>query len=324
MMLFVGVDGGGTKTETLICNENGVILGRGTGGPSNPLFVDKSVAMEAIRQSIREAAYSGQIEGTFDYAAICVPGMRKYGNELKEDYASEIRNICVTGDELSAFYSALAKPFGIVVLSGTGSFAMGVNRKGESAEMGGWGPVLGDEGSGYYMGLSALKAVIREYEDRSLKTSLTEKLKEYFGISEIPEIRHLVYNSEFDRLKISQISKIVYSEAAEGDAVSVGIIKDAAKHLASLVKRMAKRLNMYDGEYDAVLTGGVTKFGDFLIKPFIEYVKKGNNNINVRNPKFKPSVGSLMIAMKEAGIDIYNDLIINNLEVSYNDIILLK
>lgn len=321
MKLFVGVDGGGTKTETLICDEKGVILGRGTGGPSNPLFVDKSQAKKSIRESLREAACSLQNDRLFDYAAFCIPGMRKYKNELKADYAGEICNIQVSGDELSTFYSAVAKPFGIVVLSGTGSFAMGVNRKGESAEMGGWGPVLGDEGSGYYIGLSALKTVIREYEDRKFKTSLTEKIKEYLGISEIPEMRHVVYSSEFDRFKMSQISKIVYRTAVDGDAASIEIIADAAKHLADLASRMAARLNMYDGEYDVVLTGGISNMGNFLSKPFIENVKRENININFREAKFKPSVGSLLISMKESGIDIYNDMIINNLETSYNNII---
>jgi len=324
MKLFVGVDGGGTKTEALICDENGVILGRGTAESSNPLFVDKSVAMESIRQSINSAARSGKICRPFDCVAICVPGMRVYKNEVKEEYANEANNIVVSGDELSSFYGALAKPFGIVVSSGTGSFAMGVNRKGESAILGGWGPILGDEGSGYYIGVSALKAVITEYEDGSPKTLLTEKLKKYFSVSEISDIRRAIYKNGFDRFKISQISTIVYEAAVEGDDVSVNIIVDASKQLACLVNRIAKKLNMYEDGYDAVLTGGVSNFGDFLTKPFIEYVKKHNININVQKPKFVPAVGSLLISMKEYGIDAYNDLIINNLEVSYKNVISLK
>lgn len=320
MRLFLGIDGGGTKTEALVCNEDGIILGRGIAGPSNPLFIGKLEAFKTINEIINVAVANFDRKVLFDSAAVCIPGIKKYRDEIEIPFLLERKNAYIDADELNAFYGAVAKPYGIVVVSGTGSFAMGINRKGESIELGGWGPLLGDEGSGYYIGILCLKAVINEYERAGPKTALTPKVKEFLGINDVSEMRRAVYSKEFDRSSIAKLSKIVRDSADLGDTVSIEIVNNTAEQLADLVKRVVCRLNMSDGEYDAVLTGGVSNFGELLIKPFTAIIKEKYANIRVRKPEFRPSVGSLLIAMKNTGIDINNREIMENLRDSYKNI----
>lgn len=316
-MYFLGIDGGGTKTEALICNESGCIVGRGISGPSNPLFISKQAAFDNIRKAIESAVkcYDGDMR--LDSAAVCIPGIKRYRDEVQSQLISDCRKVYIDADELNAFYGALAKPYGIVVVAGTGSFAMGINKKGEKANLGGWGPLIGDEGSGYHIGISCLQSVVREYEGAGMKTSLTPKIKKHLCLKDIPELRKVIYTSEFDRKTIGDLSRIVHESALEGDTAAIEIITEAAGHLAELVNRTVKRLGMHDSEYDVVLTGGVRKFGDLILKPFSELISKSNANLNVAAPKLVPAAGALMIAMKETGIDLFSREVLNNLGTAY-------
>ena len=315
MKIFVGVDGGGTKTETLACDENGAVLGYGIRDASNPLFVGKDKAIRAILDSIREAA--GNIEGNGGfYAAVCVPGIQVCKDELDQKLLSFCDRTTLDADELNAFLGALAKPYGVVVVSGTGSFAMGIDRKGNRKELGGWGPVLGDEGSGYFIGLSALRAVIREYEGDGPQTALTPKVKEYMGIGDIGQLRQKVYSDGFGRAGIGSLSRIVRTAAGEGDAVSLEIAGRAARELADLAERTIRKMKMCGEPYDLALTGGVRNFGPLITEPFANQIEKEFPNIRVKDPEAEPVVGSLLIALKDSGIDIMDGSIMANLKAS--------
>ncbi|NSW89192.1 MAG: hypothetical protein HPY74_00680 [Firmicutes bacterium] len=317
MRLFLGIDGGGTKTETLICDEEGNIIGRYVGAPSNPLFTEKSKLMETIRESAGSAFQDIGGDKKIEYAAVCIPGIKLYKSEVESEYLKYCKKVGIFGDDLNAFYSALLKPYGIIVLSGTGSFALGINREGKKHKLGGWGPILGDEGSGYFIGILCLKSVIKEYEETGLKTTLTPKVLDFFGIKEVTELRKKVYSEECNRSIISSLSKIVHESARDGDVVAIEIINNAAKHLAEYVRVIVEKLNMYDKEYDVVLTGGISNFGELILKPFTEEVKKISDCLNVGTPKLRPAVGSLLVAMIESGINIESESILKNLHDSY-------
>lgn len=317
MRYFLGIDGGGTKTEALLCTECGLITGRGKTDSSNPLFIEKSAAFENIRKSIDLALKEYNSEMSLISAAVCIPGIKRYKEELKAQLLNKFSNAYIDADEMNAFLGAVAKPYGVVIVSGTGSFAMGVNRKGESNELGGWGPILGDEGSGYHIGLLCLKSIIREYEGAGPETVLTPKVMEFLQINNINELKRKVYSKEFDRSCMGSLGKIVKKAADESDAVSLEIIDSAAGELANLANRVIANLTMDDGTYDVVLTGGVRNFGKLIMKPFTEHIKRKNKNIIVKEPEFEPVIGSILIAMKDSGIDIMNEEILRNLHDSY-------
>lgn len=317
MDIFLGVDGGGTKTEALACDRDGMILGRGAAGPSNPIFTKKDRAFANIFKAAGLALRDIEKSGSFTCrAAICVPGAKKFKGELEMRSKSFCEQAHIDSDERSSFLGALAEPYGIVVSSGTGSFAMGVNRAGDSCELGGWGPVLGDEGSGYHIGVLCLRAVIGEYEGFGPGTLLTPKIKEFLMLDDINELKRTAYSKDFDRSRMGSLSRLVHACALEGDAVSLAIIARAAHALADLALRTASRLKMDDGVYNAVLTGGVSRCGELMEKPFSEAVSEKNPRIRVKRPEFTPAVGSLLAAMLESGLDAFDCGILSNLRAS--------
>ncbi|MFH1926584.1 MAG: BadF/BadG/BcrA/BcrD ATPase family protein [Chloroflexota bacterium] len=317
---YLGVDGGGTKTEALISDAQGRILGRGGGGPSNPYFVSKRAALRVIVHAVNIAQLEAGGRG-LSCAVVCVPGLRRHfdpASVAREMGVSEDR-LNIAGDDLSTFYGALGGEHGVVVSAGTGSFAMGINREGERLSIGGWGPLLGDEGSGYSIGLDALKAVIRQYEGRGRKTALTPLIQEYYSITDINELKTCIYRRHINQKGISALTPLVLQGARAGDVVAIKIIESAGAALAEMAKIIIRRLKMDTREYDLVLTGGIGKLGDFIWVPFSNQVKKEFKEINIRKPRFVPAVGAVIIALEAGGLAL-SDKVLANLDQSYSRI----
>jgi len=316
---YLGVDGGGTKTEALLADSEGRVVGRGLGGPSNPLFVSRDSALGSIARAVAEARSgaaglmvprkavicSGNLKREFDVATLAAK------LEIPED------RLLITQDQMSAFCGATGGKPGVVVLAGTGSFGMGITETGAQLVVGGWGPLLGDEGSGYYIGLSALKAVTRAYDGRGNKTLLTQLVKDHYCIEAVPDLIAAVYGKRDDRRNISAISPLVLEAARAGDEVALGIVDDAGRCLAELAKTIIRRLGMDSNEYSLVLTGGISNYGDLIRSPLRDEVRTEFKSIVMKEARFAPVIGAVIMAMKEDGLSMTEDML-NNLGRTYD------
>ncbi|MDK2991994.1 MAG: hypothetical protein PWP48_1227 [Clostridiales bacterium] len=313
MRYYLGVDGGGTKTEALVADQNGVIIGVGKSGSSNPHFIDKNMALSALLDAISAAL--GDIN-MIDVAkaVICIPGMKKYKSELAERIGIDESKLFTYADEQNTFVGALGKGYGVVVLAGTGSFAIGVNKNGSSDIVGGWGPVIGDPGSGYWMAVRALQAVAREYDGLAEHTVLTDKIKNHYSIGNINALKGIV---SIDN--ISPIAVLVKEAALEGDEAAKDIVWEAGVELAKMASAVITRLELDHKDYSLALTGGISNFGELIMRPFINALRRNHRNIDIVEPLFAPAVGAVMLAMKEDGIS-WNEDILNNLKVSYGKV----
>lgn len=172
--------------------------------------------------------------------------------------------------------------------------------------------MLGDEGSGYYVGIRALKAVVDYYEGRGPYTSLVEKVKEKFEINSISGLRRSLYiNSNGDEgltkvHEIASLSKEVLNCVLEGDMMSSLIIREASKELFVLAETVIRKLNMYDSGYPVAIAGGLTGFGEYIYEPFRHEIEYKYPNFCFREAIFPPIVGSLLIAYKCS--EIFNDM----------------
>ncbi len=255
-----------------------------------------------------------------EFVAVCIPGIRHYAGEIK--IVSELLKSGkaeVSGDEVSAFYGSLALDYGIVILSGTGSFAMGVNRQGEELSVGGWGPLVGDEGSGYQMGIMAIKAAIAEYEHRGPETLLMPMVLEHFGIDHINMLKKELYKEGLNTKRIASLSKSVLRGAELKDNVALAIINESSVHLYKLAELIIKKLEMTDDHYKLCLTGGISNFGKYILNPLTAMLHENYDNITVSEPIFTPGVGSLLSAFKKGGLKI-DTILINNLKASYKGV----
>lgn len=179
------------------------------------------------------------------------------------------------------FSHCLDKDSGILLVSDRCSYAVGINSLGHKLTVGGWDSRLVDDGSEYYIGLSAIKAAIAEYEMLGGKTILTEQVKNQLKIDTLQELKYILYYKKLTDKRILSLSKEVLSCAQKGDRISLSILNSAAEKLFNMVDIIIRRLSMYDRKYDLCLTGSVINFGENLMQPLCDKIINRYDNIEI-------------------------------------------
>lgn len=315
--LYLGIDGGGTKTEALVADAAGRILGRAVGGPANPLFSPQAVQNLA---DVLRTALLGLERQRLTLAAICVPGLaaRFPRVALAEQLELPAEILEVAGDDFSTFYGALAKTTGIVVAAGTGSFVTGIDSSGKIVSLGGWGPLLGDEGSGYAIGREALRAVIAAEESNGAATLLKELIFDHYQIQQYLELRNLIYQKASYQQELSGLVPLVLQAAQKSDPVAQSILEKAGSDLAELAIHAARRLQLGEAEKEIAITGGLVHLGNSLWAPFGQKVTAElGNAYRVRPAVFNPAVGALLVAYRARQI-AFSEPVLNHLKSSYS------
>src|SRR5256886_10788952 len=211
--LVGGVRGGGTRTRAVVLNGRR-IMGEGVAGPSDPLRVGIANGATAIREAIDKACAAALIHRDDLVAAgVGLAGVRRKDirTRMREVLIETlgIKNIELVSDGDIALYGATDGAPGIVVISGTGSICVGVNRQGKRGLAGGWGPVAGDEGSGSWIARRALQAVAHATDERGPKTALTRAACEYFQVAAPDDLATAIYAPTITNDRIAGFSKHV-------------------------------------------------------------------------------------------------------------------
>jgi N-acetylglucosamine kinase-like BadF-type ATPase len=165
--------------------------------------------------------------------------------------------ILVVNDALIALQAGVGASPGIVIVSGTGSIAYGRNNRGEAARAGGWGHVLGDEGSGYWIGRLALGAVVRHADGRGRPTSLTPLVLRHFGVQDAAGLINQIYHEELSPQLIAAVATHVQRAHEQGDIVAASILEWAARELTEAASAVMARLGLAGSEFTFVLAGGM-------------------------------------------------------------------
>jgi len=321
----VGVDGGGTKTLALISDLEGRILGAGTAGPSNYHIVGIDNAKSAIRKAVSQALSRAGVKGE-KISAVCY-GLA--GLDSPKDIAimkphleglGFAEKTLVVHDSHIALMGATAGEPGVIVIAGTGSVAAGVNESGQYVRSGGWGPVIGDEGSAYYIAREGIVAALKYYDGRGPKTLLLEGIMRELQLETPEDIIGFVYTCVIDFSRIASIAPIVSRLASEGDLVAQDILRNAGKELADLAIAVIKRLGLKDRSFPLALVGGAFKAGHYLLDEFKSRVLSFAPRAKLSKPRFPPAIGALLLALKELKVEL-TDTLIGNLERTYAEIL---
>ena len=258
-MHVLGIDAGGTKTVCQLADDNGEVLAEARRGGANlqasgELEVEKvlhDVMEEAIGDSdVRPAAICLGVAGVDrpDDAHVMRGIMRRIGYKAR---------VLVVNDALVALEAGAPDQPGVVVIAGTGSIAYGRNEHNQAARAGGWGYVLGDEGSGYWIGRAALRAVLREADRRGPATQLTGLLLHYYGVARAQDLIAQVYHGSLRPAAIASLAQCVQGAFNNGDEVAISILRNAADQLESSAVSVARRLELIGSEFPIVLAGGI-------------------------------------------------------------------
>jgi N-acetylglucosamine kinase len=255
----VGIDAGGTKTVGLLADETGQVLAEARGGGAN-LQTHGELEVEKVFDTIMDT-----LAGDRRIAAV---GLGIAGVDRPHD-ETVIRNILrrlghretarVVNDAAIALIAGAPERYGIVILAGTGSIAYGVDPAGKAVRSGGYGFLLADEGSGYWLGHQALRAVVRAADGRGPETRLSGVIFEALGVGSVPELVPRVYERGLPKHKIAALAPLVQKAHDSGDMVAGKLIEAAARELAMAARAVAERLSFGDREFKVVLAGGVFK-----------------------------------------------------------------
>jgi N-acetylglucosamine kinase-like BadF-type ATPase len=301
-MYVLGIDAGGTKTVAYLADADGRIVGEGRAGGANLQAHGELEVEKAVHHVIEEALGDRDVAA----AAICL-GMA--GVDRPDD-ASTVRSILrrlgfksrtlVVNDALVALVAGVDTQPGIVVISGTGSIAYGVSGRKVAARAGGWGSVLGDEGSGYWIGRRALVAVMRAFDGRGPSTRLTPLMLEHFRVARPDGLVHQIYDRGIGRHAVAAAGAIVERARAEGDLVASEILQDASIEIADAVQSVASRLGMRGEAFPTVLSGGIFKSIPWLVADLARRLEDVVPRSAVSLLEVEPALGAVRLALREA------------------------
>ncbi len=308
----LGIDGGGTRTRAAIMDDRGDILGICVGNTSNYDDIGIDAARENIRQVVDCARGKAGINTDhFDAVFLGIGGVssaadraivRKMASDLQlapEKYIEADHDIRI------ALAGGLSGRPGIVQIAGTGSSCYGRNAAGQSWRSGGWGPLLADEGSGYWFGIEAMKAATRASDGHLSSTTLLPIVLDYLNLKDIDAIMHRVYAENMSRSEIASLSPLLINAAKDGDAVSLEIVETGIQNMAQCVSIVAQKLNLQD-QCELSLTGGVFQAGDFIIERMRSAVQERIPRCTVEMAELPPVVGSCLLALDL--LDVHLDL----------------
>jgi len=299
---WLGVDGGGTNCRAAIVDDDGKVIGSGRAEAANFIRVGRRSAINHVRQAVDQACRQAGIKPTqLTAACIGLAGTshpdhhRQMLAALKE--ALPIPDITLETDARVALAGATDNRAGVVIIAGTGSIACGIDPRGRFARAGGWGPTMGDEGSGSYIGRRALEAIVMAYDYRGEPTAMMEPILRHFGVSSPPELPPVIYDEPDKALReIAQLSKIVVKAAQEGDQIAQEILKDAATELAKAAIAVIEQLRMERDEFQVAYVGGVFEAGDLILAPLREEIQRFAPNAEIAPPIDPPVIGAAKMA----------------------------
>jgi glucosamine kinase len=301
--ILIGVDGGGSKTRVLVgddeCNE----LGRAEGGRSAVRPGEAAQSASVIAQVVREALAASVMPGAAEprvlYCGVAGVGreveQRSLQSSLEEYELAE--TVIVEGDGSIALFDAFADGPGILIVAGTGSSAFGRSPSGQTARCGGWGPNIGDEGSGAWIGRRALGIVSAAADGRERETALVGAILTAAQLSEPAEL--IPWAAAADVRMLAALAPVVFSSASAGDARANSLVTLAAEELVVHVRALA--VNLFGDERASVpvaMSGGLFRKGSLLRKRFEQRRRSAVPGATLRQEEVVPERGALRAAAR--------------------------
>jgi N-acetylglucosamine kinase-like BadF-type ATPase len=303
MRYSLGFDGGGTKTECVVLDTGGKVIGEGRSGPSNPMRCGFDAAFRSLSEAATEALKTAGLHAnnmTSVCAGLAGAGRRNVVRPVLDFLAQEFPQAVaqVITDYEIALEAAVGAGPGVVLIAGTGSAAYGRNAAGLTARAGGYGPWLGDEGSAFEIGRRAIAAVARTRDQAAPATLLTQMIPAALGCPDWDELTQRISKNP-DEIFPALFSVVATAADAE-DSAAKEILFTSAIGLGSLAMIVVRRLGMKDQEFALVKCGGVFGHSRMLDALLDSVVASGALRAKVSQLKISPAVGAAHIASRLA------------------------
>lgn len=296
----MGVDGGATKTLAAVLDLQECVLHLGHGASSNPDAVGARTATDSLRQATDEAIARAGIEhGQLDAAVLAIAGTDT------DAVAAEVRSNrpstwVVVNDVVGAWAAATGGRPGVGTISGTGSNVFGVGADGRAWRAGGWGHVLGDEGSGYWLAVQSIKAALCDRERSGPETALSAAAMDFFDVPSVEALAALVYSRPLAKGEIAAFTIETARVAHAGDTVARGLYERAAAELGRQVVAVIEQTGL-SGDFPVGLIGSAFKAGALFVKPLTTVIHEIAPLATVAVVEMAPVGGCVLLAARVAG-----------------------
>ncbi|HTT52987.1 MAG TPA: BadF/BadG/BcrA/BcrD ATPase family protein [Streptosporangiaceae bacterium] len=312
--LLIGVDGGATKTIAATYNLDTGQASIAETGPSNPEAIGLEAAARSVNNAIMMALgphanllQDGQQQAPETAIAAAVLGIAGINSHQEgQRFLSKVPSLhskiaVAVNDVVAAWASGLLASPGIAAISGTGSNTFGVNSRGQAWRCGGWGHILGDEGSGYLIALRGIQHAVAWRDGRGHWSSMVPRLLDFYELAAVEDIMPVIYRP-FDKARIAAFSEQVAESARAGDDAAIRIFRQAAADLSRQVAVIHTTLQ-FGGPTDVTLIGGTFQAGEVFLGPLREQLRPVLGDRDFSMPRLPPAGGSLWLASRAAGAE---------------------
>jgi glucosamine kinase len=300
--LVVGVDGGATKTDAAVLDLDTGAVAMGSAGPTNVDAVGPESAMASLREAVEEAL--ARAGGGAADVAVAVHALAGTGTAALQELVPHelpLGQTFVVNDTVAAWATGTGGAPGVAVISGTGSNVLGVGPQKDVWRAGGWGHVLGDEGSGWQLGRDGIRAALAAREGTAPETPLVDDAAAHFGVPTIEDVAALVYAKPLTKGEVASFASVVSRRAAEGDAASRRVLVDGAAELALRANVVIERIGMRELDVHVAQIGSTWNAGPLYTETFESDVRETAPGARFVRSDLPAVTGSLILAVRAAG-----------------------
>ena len=316
MTWFLGIDGGGTHTRALIAHASGAVLGMGVAGSSNYPSVGLARAVAALGEAIAAARGEARVAGEAEGAFLGLAGVKTAADHLawREPLAGlnlvKPKSPAALGldhDLRIALAGGCGDSPGIVVVAGTGSAGYGRDLSGHSAQVGGWGWLLDDQGGGVWLAGQGLRRVMEAADGRASATRLEPALFAELGVTTAREAMQWAMRPDTSPSQLAALASVVVDASVDDDAAR-GIVWEGARQLARLVDAILSQLDFGAGDVAIVPAGGLLGNPAYR-EPVRDEIAKIAPCAQLMNSSAPALVGAVVLAAQTAGTPLTREAV---------------
>jgi N-acetylglucosamine kinase-like BadF-type ATPase len=296
----MGIDGGATKTLAAVLDLDGGAVHLAHAGPSNEDAVGTRAAVEALLAVADAAIERAGIAAEQLAAAVIAVAGTDTGAIARQISAARTDAWIVVNDVVGAWAAGTGARAGVGVISGTGSNVFGVGADGRGWRAGGWGHVLGDEGSGYWLGVRSIRAALGDRDGSGPQTALSDAACAFFGMASVEALAAHVYAKPLSKGEIAAFAVRTAELADEGDEVARGLYERGARELGEQVVSVIAHTGL-SGIFPVGLIGSAFKAGPVFVDPLAAFVHAVAPGAQIALAQMEPVGGSLLLAARACG-----------------------
>ena len=298
---LLGVDGGATKTLAAVLDLETRSVHLGHAGPSNEDAVGAPAALQALTDAAGTALEGAGVSEDELGAIVAAVAGTDTASVAGHVRAARGESWIVVNDVVGAWATATGGGPGVGAISGTGSNVFGVGEAGNGWRTGGWGHLLGDEGSGYWLGAESIRAALKDRDGSGPPTALAEAARAFFDCPTVEAVAALAYSKPLTKAEISAFAVECARAAEDGDPVAAGLFARGATLLGEQVVAVIEQTAL-EGSFPIGLIGSTYKAGEIYLEPLRARIALAAPSAQISQVEMPPAGGSLLLAAVACGM----------------------